>query len=72
MKQNGTKWELNLGRTGRLLAPSPRHYRDINIYLPLLTKRPLSYTIKRWDKSQVEPGKYTSNCRENQAGTITS
>ena len=25
-----------------------------------------------WEKAQVEPVKYTSNCREKQAGTITS
>ena len=23
-----------------------------------------------WDNTQAEPGKYTSNCRENKAGTI--
>ena len=33
----------------------------------------LSFLHKNsWDNSQVEPGKYTSNCRETKAGVISS
>ena len=48
-----------------------KHYTIETLALnAILGARFLSYTIKSWDNSQVESGKYTSNCRENKDGTI--